>query len=620
MTHRLTLLLSAVILFAASASANENAATAKAADSARTQAREALEKDAPAVATPDLTRHLNRLVSEEYTGRATGTLGEIRATAYAAECLQAAGLKPAGDDDTYFEAFPFTAGYSFRDDNAATVDWGAGVMQNLPVRRQYSPLTFSPNGTVDPAEITFVGFGATTDDYDSYDGLDVDGKWVLVFRGTPKNKDIDINAFRALIAKADLAKENGACGIIFVKGLSNQVPGELTLLQNVGEKGPILPGISIRNKLAAQLLGISDDNFKTLYNEYTQAKRIKGYELDARLSATIDIAPETTTGRNALGRLQAGDAPSTEYIVVGAHIDHLGFGQQGGSRARGREKNDLHPGADDNATGSAAVLEIAQELAARVKSGDLILQRDIVFALFSGEEMGLHGSRHYVLERTGDNENPRQKIVAYINMDMIGRPKNNTLNVNGTASSSVWPALIGQADDNTTFDLKLNPSPYTPSDATSFYSAEIPILSMATHIHGDYHTPADSADKIDFDALTQSTIFVRDLTIAAANSEQPIDYINVARNRGPKVVFGFMSGETPGGEGVAVRMVRDGMPAADAGMQTDDIIVEVRGKPITDITSLTTLQNKMKPGQKIPVVVLRDGKRVKLTVVPIARD
>jgi len=556
------------------------------------------------VTADDLMRHLEILTSEEFEGRNTGMKGGYMAGAYAASCFEAYGLTPGGDSNTWFQAFPYTAGFKVPDEgNSATIDWGSGVFQELRSRGTYAPLTFSKNGTVDNAPIVFAGFGIDAgEDYNNYADLDVKGKWVMVFRGRPTDKkEKPFADQQSLIAKAYTARERGAVGVIYVKSDNKTIPGELTQFTSVGQSERILPSVSIRNKVADQLLGDA------------------GFELDASFSATFDVRENRSKGRNVIGVLPAGDEPGGPAIVLCAHIDHLGFGKQGGSRAKGRQKNALHPGADDNASGTAALFEVAQVLAARKAAGELTLERDLVFIAFSGEEMGLWGSRFYVNELKKAKQ-LAARVHGCVNLDMIGRLKNDTFTLTGLSTSDEWNALLDTVAPPEGLSIKrTNRAP--GGDSLPFSRNGVPSLFGITGMHDDYHTPADTLDKLNVPGLALISTYLADVTVALANRKDALAFKEPPKRPAPpKVLVGLVPEDAGEDPGVLIKSVSDGFPADEAGIQLGDILTKLDGKAVNNTEDLFKVLRTLQPDKEVGVEVQRGGETVKLKITPVARS
>ena len=503
----------------------------KAEAKAKEHGKSAFQNSSESINQKDLKNFLERLASEEYEGRGTGDKGERMATEYLASFFKELGLEPAGDNGTYFQEFNFNTGKKMNNDNSLTIiiDEPIGVVRKLKPGQHYLPVNFSPSSDIEETQTVFAGFGISTDNYNSFEGLDVKDKWVIVFRGSPKDKK-DLQRFGPLVNKAQQAKKLGAKGIIYIKGPNPNVGAMLVPpTQNVGSNNDILPSITISDELAGAILGgTQNGKFKELFDQYFNSNKIAGFPLPYSIKARIGLDKNEDQGRNVIARLKVNEASSNEAVMVGGHIDHLGFGNRGGTRAKGEQASKMHLGADDNASGIAAIMELAQFYVDQKKKGELNLKRDIIFGAWSGEEMGLFGSKHFINKQKEEKKDKvYPSIAAYFNLDMVGRLEGKPLTVHGTGSSATWSELVDSVSGD--LELKKSDNPYLPTDSTPVYNAGVPILALFTGLHDDYHTPRDTIDKIDYTGLEKVSKYLRDLTTATANLESAPDYIKVKR-------------------------------------------------------------------------------------------
>ena len=365
----------------------------------------------------DVGRHVDFLCRRELGGRMTGSIGEKQATAYVAAYMDSLGIVPDGDDGTWFQSFDFPAGAELGKTNQLEF---AG--NKYKTGTDWTPITFSGSGTFDAAQVVFAGYGIDapeSDDqpaYNSYEGIDVAGKWVLMFRYLPDEVEAKRRNFLAdhsqLRKKTMVARDKGAAGIIVVSGPKSNVKNQLVpLSSDFSSAGTSTGAISITDSVAEKWLSAAGKDLTELQTQLDTGKLITGFALSSEIKVAVDVVQNRGTGRNVVGRLVAADTPSAEAILIGAHIDHLGKGTSG-SLAKSDEKGQIHVGADDNASGVAALLEVAEFLAAMKRQGKLNMKRDIVFAGWSGEELGLFGSKHYVKKTIGDRSKT-SPLVAY---------------------------------------------------------------------------------------------------------------------------------------------------------------------------------------------------------------
>jgi Tol biopolymer transport system component len=396
----------------------------------------------------DIARHVQYLCQKELGGRMTGSKGEKMATAYVAAYFDYLGLVPAGDNGSWYQKFDFPDGAKLGADNSLKLKVGETDSEK-EADKDWRPLSFSGNTTIDAADVVFAGYGIVADKtdkfeaYDSYEGLDVKGKWAMVFRFVPEDVEPDVRqhlSYRGELRKKLLyAREKGAVGMIVVSGPSSQVNNQLVALYNdFSPSGSSIAAISVTDDLAQQMLG--DRNLGELQKSFDDGSKQPGFALEnVSVAATTSVKKVTGRGQNVIGRLVVGDKPSEKVIVVGAHIDHLGQGKTGGSLARENEKSQIHVGADDNASGISGMLEIAEYVSKLKKDGKTALKHDVVFAGWSGEELGLHGSKHFAktwpgLIRDAMEKTKPRKPDSFHDF-IIGVPKAGELTLNGSATT-----------------------------------------------------------------------------------------------------------------------------------------------------------------------------------------
>jgi Zn-dependent M28 family amino/carboxypeptidase len=306
--------------------------------------------------------------------------------------------------------------------------------------------------------------------------------------------------------------------------------------------------------------------------------------------------------------------------VVGAHYDHLGFGETGAMQRKGEEGR-VHAGADDNASGTAAVLELAASFAEERKAKPENFQRGLVFALWSGEEIGLIGSSHFVEH----SPVPLSNVVAYVNFDMVGRLRENKLSLQGVGSSATWRRLVERRNVVAGFNLSLQEDPYLPTDVTAFYSKTVPVLNFFTGGHDDYHRPTDTAEKLDYEGLERITQFARTLIMDLIKGGERPDYVRVQQSDKAgsretlRVYLGTIPDYATEVAGVKLSGTRGGSPADNAGLKGGDVIVEFGGQKIANIYDYTYALDAAKIGKPVDIVVMRDGQRMKVAVTPEAR-
>ena len=585
----------------------------------------------PATAQPEtaearLKASVGYLASDDLEGRMTGSEGARKGADYIANELDALGLRPFGDNGTYFQAFDFTADRRIlREANSLRIQLGDGS-QTYQVDTDFRPLSFTANADVQ-GEVVFAGYGLTvgTNGHDSYAGLDVTDKIVLVLRYVPEGVDAgrraELNRYAGLRYKAMIARDRGAKAILVVAGPNSPNAGKLIPMSfDNSLAGSGVVAASVNDAVANALFGGAG---KSLDEVQSQLDIENPHFLGQFPLEGVEVAIRTgverikETDRNVLAWLPAAGQPTPETVVVGAHYDHIGHGDAS-SLANKDEEGEIHNGADDNASGVAVVLELARKLARREER-----RRNVLFAFWSGEELGLIGSSHFVEKPPL----PLENIVAYFNFDMVGRLRDNKLSLQGVGSSSVWRGVIERRNIPAGFDLSLLDDPYLPTDSTAFYPKGIPILSFFTGSHEDYNRPTDDPDTLDYQGMVRisefGTAIVNDVV---SNDERP-DYVEVQVSAPAgggdrdslRAYLGTIPDYTTDLAGVAISGVRGDGPADKAGMRGGDVIVEFAGQRIANIYEYTYALDAVKIGEPVEVVVLRDGDRVTLRIVPEAR-
>ena len=599
---------------------------------------------APEITEEDIRKHVGHLASDDMDGRLTGTRGEQLATEYVAGLFRRFGLDPAGDDNTYFQSFDFTAGVSLGRGNELACHGPDDRKTALQANHDWRPLAFSAVGAHEPAGVVFAGYGIVaappdendpSGEYDSYVHLEVRDKWVLVFRYMPESipaeRRQDLARYARLRYKAMAARDRGAKGLVIVSGPNAAVKDELVPLTfDATLAGTSIPVLSVTNEAARPWFEAADRDPEKLQEQLDTGEIVIGFDLPGvKLEANIDIRQETRTGRNVLARLNAADRPGDSAVLVGAHVDHLGRGVGSTTLARDDEKGEIHHGADDNASGVAGLLEIAQYLADQKRRGTLKMKRDLIFATWSGEELGLLGSAHYARHffgRPDDNATLYPALAANVNMDMIGR-YSKALTLYGIGSSGAWPALIERA--NVPVGLTLNPQTdsYVPSDATTFYVKGVPILNGFTGAHGEYHTPRDTADLINYPGSQRVTRLFALIVRSLVTTDQRPDYIATRPEKkgATRATLRAYLGTIPDYSQTDIKglklsgVARDG-PAAKAGVRGGDVVVGLAGRTVENIYDYTYAIEALKIGQVVELVVLRSDERVSLQVTPESRE
>jgi hypothetical protein len=568
------------------------------------------------------------LASDRLEGRDTGSPGERLAGDYIAMQLARTGAKPLPGHRDMFMPFDFTAGT--RDGGSTlTIRGTGGTSRAWSGAEQVQALSFSDDANV-TAPLVFAGYGLVVPEsqnfgYDSYAGLDVKDKIVLVLHYFPEDTDARTKAALArysdLRYKALAARQRGAKGLLIVTGPRSPNAGQtLRMTFDTALSGSGIPAATISGAVANALFAGAPKSLAATQEELDSGNpHVGGFPLPSSVDLTTKVVRETLTGRNVVAYLPGSGTRDSGFekpwLVVGAHYDHLGHGTRGTSLANKDEAGQIHHGADDNASGTAAVLAIAEKLAKQPT------RRNILFALWSGEEIGLVGSNAFVT----NPPIPLAQVAAYLNFDMVGRMQNNKLAADGIASSAMWPRILERANVAAGFDLNANPDPYQPTDSSNFNQAGLPTLFFTTGSHPDYHRPSDTADKINYEDLDRIVDFAAAIIQAVANLDMAPEFTKVdppqtgATLAGVRVTTGTIPDYTTEAKGLLLAGVVGGGPAEKAGLMKGDIITEIAGQSITNIYDYTFALELLKADMPVKVVFMRGAERREVQLTPAGR-
>jgi hypothetical protein len=581
----------------------------------------------PTLSSPDTARILSNikyLAGDDLEGRGTGERGGELAADFIADEFRKIGLRPGGDEADYLQFFEATVGVSMGAENFLKISFPTGE-STFAVEKDFIPFSFSRVQTVsDP--VSFAGYGISSEryGYDDYSGFDTEGKVVLVMRHEPQQQDEDgsfagkkTTHYADLRYKATNARDHGAAAILIVTDPLSDAAEEdellpLQSLEGAGDSG--IPAIQVKRRVAEAILKTEGHELEDVQRKIDSLLTPVPVEMSTvGISLGVDLSKDRRSVANVVGILEPSGGEVTEYVVVGAHFDHLGMG---GQFSLTRE-TEAHNGADDNASGTAAMLELA-----RIFSGHReILKRGIIFIGFNGEELGVLGSTFYVEHPVVPIEN----TVFMLNLDSIGRLRDDKIYAAGTGSSSIFESLLARANEELALSIESTESGFGPSDHFPFYGSNTPVLFFFTGTHGDYHKASDDWDKINAGGIG-SIVSIASLTLSElVFAETPVPFTRAAPDtagppggegygRGRGARFGIVPdfGGDPG-EGAKISGVSEGSPAEKAGLIAGDVIVEFDGKPVTGLHDLSYAIKDKKPGDEVEVTVMRDGK--KLTVI-----
>jgi hypothetical protein len=573
--------------------------------------------------TPDITgdeliMHIKKLTSDEFEGRETGTAPAMKAAEYIASEFALYGLKPAGDSGSYFQRFDVVMNVAMGAKNRMELQFGKKKTA-LKLKNDFQPLGLSSSGMYS-GPIVFAGFGAVTKDssYNDYRGVNIKDKAVMLLTGSPtldSTHVVEMIRQRSLSSKVGRALGMGAKVVIVV--LIPEEGAQDTLYRFYYDRTPGnagLPVVTVTQSVADRMLAGAKKKIKNLKDEIERTKKDNSFEVKGvKISCETELHEIIGKGVNVVGILEGNDASlRNDALVIGAHYDHLGWGGPN-SGSLEPQIHAIHPGADDNASGTAGVMEIAQAFAANGKN----LRRTIVFIAFAGEEMGTLGSAYY----TKFPSMPLQNTITMVNMDMIGRLMNRQLTVFGTGTAKNFETILNSHNTDSTFTLQFNPDGYGPSDFSSFYAKKIPVLNFFTGTHGDYHRPVDTWDKIE-KAGTEKV--VRYVYVVSAEIESTLtapQYVSVDRPQntptgrtGMRVRLGIIPGF---GEknGVGVTGVRGNSPAEKAGMKGGDVIVKIGNVDIKNMNTYMDALSAFKPGDSVDIVITRGSETITVKAV-----
>jgi hypothetical protein len=556
------------------------------------------------------------LATPETEGRGSGTPGADRAASHIARVFQEIGLRPGGDAGGYLQTFPVPTGTRLGPTNTLTLL--DPKPRTLTVGRDFVPLTVSTDGDV-TGDVVFVGYGITAPGlhYDDYAGLDVRDKIVIAMTQEPRARDPS-SPFRRPDAyhysehrhKIINAREHGARALVLVSHPAAE-RDILPALHGISQPWGIMAVAVARPEVDA-LLTRAGRSLADRAAAIDQALAPRSAVTGFRLSVQVSVAREQGLTTNVIGILPGTDPRlGQQAIIIGAHYDHLGRGGEGSLAPE--QTGTIHPGADDNASGTAVMMGLARAFAAAGGTA-----RTLVFIAFSGEEMGLLGSAHYVKHPVV----PLDRTVLMVNLDMVGRLRNDKLYVGGVDSGSGLRGVVTDAAQRHGLSLELRGDPFAPSDHVAFYSGGTPVLFFFTGAHADYHRPTDTWDRINAKGLQTVAELVARVADTVAARASPAAYVKVPapaggfRGVGYGPVFGvipdFAAAPQPG---VRITGVRPGSPADKAGVQAGDIIVKFAGVEVKTLDDLTFALRGRRAGDRVDVVVVRDGQERRVRAV-----
>lgn len=551
------------------------------------------------------------LASDQLKGRRSGEEGDSIAAHYIRSQFRKAGLEMLYDDG--FQFFSLVSSVDIGINNTLSIN-----EINYEIKTDFMPYSFSASKEV-TAQVVFNGYGFDINldslQWNDYSDISVKGKWVLLLKGDPEidQPESVFAPFSEERAKVLTAQDKGAAGVLMVAGRKFNEKDELQgLFYDKNSSTYSIPVLQITRKLADQILSKSNSTIEELEDRINSSRKPTVFDTNVSLSGKADVVQNTAKSRNVVAVLKGNDPLlKNEYVVIGAHYDHLGMGGPG-SGTRALDTIAVHYGADDNASGVAAVIEMAYKYSMEKNN-----RRSIIFAAFGAEEMGLIGASAFTADPPAD----LASVAAMFNFDMVGRldTVNRSLSIGGTQTAIQSEEIINRL--NPGFSLNLSPEGSGPSDHAVFYMQNIPVFFISTGAHGDYHTPADVAEKINFEGISDIVQYIWTLVQEVDNMEDALTFQESGsksrRSRGGrlKVTLGVMP-DFAGQEksGLRIDAVTKGKPASQGGMQKGDIITAINGNPVGNIYDYMNRLNSLEEGQTISVDIMREGKPIVLIV------
>lgn len=572
----------------------------------------------PEITVDELKTNIGFLASDSLKGRMTGSKEIQSAANYLAGEFTKIGLTPLGDSSTFLKNYKFIG--------STNIDKSTFLKSNsdsLNLFADFTPLAFSADASGDNVEVVFAGFGAEAPEkkYNDYGKVEAKDKVVIVLKSLPEenNPHSEFGSYSSQRSKTRLAQQAGAKAIIFVNGFDDDSTDQLSKFEYDRAASQSIPAYSVKRSIVNKWLkSANKPDLTTLEKSIASSLKPNSFVVsNLKISFASKINFVTAPAFNVVALLPGSDSVlAKEYVVIGAHYDHWGMGGNG-SLYRGKEPQ-IHNGADDNASGTAGVIEIAQALAGAENHP----KRSVIFALFSGEELGLLGS-----EALAQNfPVPISQVTTMINFDMIGRmDSTRKLIIHGMGTSPEFKPLLDSLNKEFKFNIAFKDDGFGPSDHSSFYTKDIPVMFFFTDLHSDYHRPTDDADKINYTGEKELLDYA--LKAVLTVTDQPVKPVftkvkssSQGRSMGFKVSLGLIPDYAAEVKGMKITAVNPGSAAEKAGLKGNDIIVKLGDNKIENIYDYTGILGTLVAGKTINLVYIRDGKEIKTTVTPVKRN
>ncbi|MFC2115820.1 M28 family peptidase [Bacteroidota bacterium] len=565
----------------------------------------------PEITEAELFQHLSYLASDSLRGRLPGSEGDRLAAEYIASEFKKAGLAFLSKDG--LQAFEVITALEKGDGNSLVI----GTTE-YEIEQDFYPFPFTENAYLE-SEVLFGGYGFELDNeevsWNDYEGIDPSGKWVIVLRGNPEidSTSSPFHAFSNERDKAMVAVDRGAGGILFVSGPAFDLEDQLIDLEEREGKVSI-PALHISRKTADQLLKSSGKDISSLEKQLNEQRKPASFNTGTTLEASAEVHPSMAMTYNVVGYLEGSDpVRKNEHIIIGAHYDHLGMGGIGSS-SRKKDTIAVHNGADDNASGVAALIEIAESLAGAEDKPS----NSYIFIAFGAEEMGLLGSKYYA----NNPFLPLEQARIMLNIDMVGRLRDQQLQIGGVGTSDNSEDIVMKLAGDHGLKISTTNEGYGASDHTSFYGKDIPVLFVTSGAHTEYHTPEDDIVSINIGGMETISNYLSDIagyidssnvTLAFQEAGPKIQY---SGRRGRRIALGIMPDFTDNDDspGMRVDAVTQGKPAYQGGIKKGDYIMAIEGKTINGIYDYMFRLSKVSKGQIIVVSVKRDDQTLDLLI------
>lgn len=562
----------------------------------------------PEITIKEINDHIQYLASDSLKGRYPGTKESKVAANYIKYNFVEAGLDLIGEKG--FQKFEVVTAIKTGDNNSVQFGDKKGVL-NV----DFAPFSYTKNDSLE-AEVVFVGYGFSIENddinWDDYKNIDIQGKWALILMGDPEteNSNSPFANYAGERDKVITAKDKGAAGVLFVNGPAFDKGDKLIGLNfDKTRSNAGLPVIHLKRTFAEEL--VSETSIEALENELNTTKKPLSFNTGLILTANTDVQQQKVETQNIIAFIE-GNELKDEIIVLGAHWDHLGFGGPN-SGSRMPDTVAVHYGADDNASGVAGVIEVAEKLAQEKK-----LKRSVMVMAFGAEEMGLLGSSYFT-------ENPLfelKQFKAMVNLDMIGRLKEDrSIMISGTGTSVEGEELLNNLNADSTFSIGMQPEGFGASDHASFYAKDVPVFFLSSGAHDEYHTPFDHPDRINLEGAKSISDYAFKLMLNLINRDENLTFQEAgpkkraSGSRRYKITLGIMPNFTSTeNNGLGVDGVTKGGPADGAGMKKGDRIVAINGMTVTNIYEYMSRLNKLEAGTTANVDVIRNNEKIVLLV------